>query len=840
MSRATGRSLSRPMDRYAGRAPSRPARKSSKYERGISWAGAPTSATRGTHSKRAIFHRTLFLMAVCGVAMFFPLAWKLWDIAIVHHNDYQRIASNQQTLDMVISAKRGNIYDRNGNVMAMSATVYKLILSPNDLVKSVPNKVKDENGKRVDLDPAVYQANVAARQEQMVNELMTLFPDLNREKVDKQVHNTKSAYWEVKTNIEEEDAEPLREYLAENKTASYLYLVPDTKRYYPYSGLAAQALGFVNANGGAYGIEAVYNDVLEGTPGRVLTNKTAGGTATYNTYAEYIDAVDGYNLTLTIDATIQSYLEKALDEGIREYDIQDGAFGIAMNPKTGEIYGIASSPDFDPNNYSRIINDLLMEDMGENANTIFQALKEDNTENLTDSELMAKAEAQAKSDALNTQWRSRAIDSRYEPGSTFKAIVLAAALEEGLVSESDTFYCSGVVHVGDRDIRCSRRTGHGSQTLAEAVGNSCNPAFMEIGSRLGKDRFYQYFEAFGLMENTGIDLPGEASLAGAIWDKDKMGEVELATASFGQRFEITPLQMICAFSSVINGGNLVKPYVVQSVSTKDGTVIQNTRTEVVRQVVSKQTSQRAADMLEQVVTKGTGKNAYVAGYRIGGKTGSSEVRTEEDHTLVSFMGFAPADDPQVIVLLGFDRPLPSPLGVHSNYIANGTYISGGAMAAPKAGPLIAEILDYLGVEKVYNTDESAAVDVAMPPVTGLSLSKAKSELEANNLKFRTIGSGDTVSRQVPAARTSIPGGSTVILYLGDAVPEESGAVPDVTGMTYEGAKSALEKAGFFMRASGVSTYYSNSTTAERQSVAGGDVAAIGTVVDVRFYNVVED
>ena len=326
---------------------------------------------------------------------------------------------------------------------------------------------------------------------------------------------------------------------------------------------------------------------------------------------------------------------------------------------------------------------------------------------------------------------------------------------------------------------------------------------MEIGQRLGRDKFYQYFEAFGLMENTGIDLPGEASLKNAIWPKEKMGPVELATASFGQRFEITPLQMICAFSAVINGGNLVKPYVVQTVTAQDGTVIQNTQTEVVRQVVSQQTSQRAANILEKVVSEGTGGNAYVAGYRIGGKTGSSEVRLEKDHTLVSFMGYAPADDPQVIVLLAYDRPKPKEPG--SDWSTTGVYISGGNMAAPKAGPLIAQILDYMGIEKVYSAGESAAVDVSMPKVTGMSLSDAENALKKKNLKFRTIGEGDTVSRQVPAASASIPGGSTVILYLGDAAPEESAAVPDVTGMTYEKARSALEKAGFFMRASGVST-----------------------------------
>ena len=805
-----------------------------KYEQGLGWAGAPTGATRGTHSKRAIFRRTIFLMVVCGVLMFVPLAWKLWDIAIVHHDEYQKMAAQQQTLDFSISASRGNIYDRNGNVMAMSATVYKLILSPLDLVKSVPNK--DENGKP--LEEEVYSARVAARQDQMVEELMALAPTLDRERVVKQVHNTKSAYWEIRTNIEEEEAESLRSYIAENKTSSYLYLINSTKRYYPYAGLAAQALGFVNDNGGAYGIEAVYNELLEGTAGRVYTTRTAGGTERFNTYANYVDAVDGYNLTLTIDATIQSYLEKTLEEGIEDFDIQGGAFAIAMNPKTGAVLGIASSPEFDPNSYSKVTDERLLAQMETDKNEIFEKLKAANTENLTDSELMSKAEAQAYSNAVNTQWRSRAIDSRYEPGSVFKAVVLAAALEEGLVKESDRFFCSGSVQVATETIHCSRRQGHLNQDLTKAVGNSCNPAFMEIGQRLGRDKFYQYFEAFGLMENTGIDLPGEASLKNAIWPKEKMGPVELATASFGQRFEITPLQMICAFSAVINGGNLVKPYVVQTVTAQDGTVIQNTQTEVVRQVVSQQTSQRAANILEKVVSEGTGGNAYVAGYRIGGKTGSSEGRLEKDHTLVSFMGYAPADDPQVIVLLAYDRPKPKEPG--SDWSTTGVYISGGNMAAKKAGPLIAQILDYMGIEKVYSAGESAAVDVSMPKVTGMSLSDAENALKKKNLKFRTIGEGDTVSRQVPAASASIPGGSTVILYLGDAAPEESAAVPDVTGMTYEGARAALEKAGFFMRASGVSTYYGNSTTAERQSVAGGDVAAIGTVVDVRFFNVVED
>ncbi len=809
----------------------------SKYERGLKQGVKPTAATRGTHSKRSIFRRTLFLMVLCGMVIFIPLGWKLWDIAIVNCEAYQKAAQNQHGLDFVIPAERGKIYDRNSNVMAMSTTVYTLILSPRDLVKSVSNK--DEEGNT--LSDEVYQAKVAARQDQMVEELMNLIPDLDRQEVEGHVHATKMAYREIKVNIEEEEHKRIQEYIVENKASSYLYQIAGSKRYYPYSGLAAQALGFVNANGGAYGIEAVYNDVLEGTAGRVVTTRTAAGTERYNSYAEYIDAVNGYNITLTIDTTIQSYLEKTLEEGIKDFEVQDGAFAIAMNPKTGAIYGIASSPDFDPNNYGRITNELLSSQLDESAAAIFEKLKASNTENLTDSQLMEKAESQAYSDAVNTQWRNKAIDSRYEPGSVFKAIVLAAALEEGVVSENDHFFCSGeaVVPGYPKTIKCSNTKGHKDQDLAKAVANSCNPAFIEIGKRLGVDTFYDYFAAFGMLENTGIDLPGEASLAGAVWSRDKMSNVDLAVASFGQRFEITPLQMICGFSAVINGGNLVKPYVVQSVSTQDGTVVQNTQPEVVRQVISKQTSQRAADILEQVVATGSGNNGYVAGYRIGGKTGTSEVKTVDlDHYVVSFMGYAPADDPQVIVLLAYDHPKVKEPG--SNYGPSGVYISGGNMAAKKAGPLIAQILDYLGIEKTYSTEEAAAADVVMPKVTGLSVTKAEDDLSRVNLRFRTIGEGETVSRQIPAAGTRIPGGSTVILYLGDSAPEASGTVPDVRGMTYENAKNALEKAGFFMRASGASVYYGNTTTAESQSIAGGVAAVTGTVVDVKFFNQVED
>ena len=794
-------------------------------------------AGRGSRTKRVIFRRTIALMVLCGVVLFIPLLARLWKVAVVDHEKYQQMAAGQQTLDLSVSAARGDIYDREGNVLALSATVYTLVLSPRDLLESVDRD--DYTDGAGNPDEAAYDAAVAAKQDQMVADLMALVPGLDQERVEAQVHATQYSYREIKTEIEEEEAETIRAYITENKCSHYLYLIAGTKRYYPYAGLAAQALGFVNAEGGAYGIEAAYADVLEGAAGRVVTTRTGKGTQMYNSYSEFVDAIDGYNLTLTIDATIQSYLEKTLAEGIEQFDVRMGGFAIAMDPNTGAILGIASSPDFDPNHYSTVLDPILSQGMEEETEELYQQLKASNTEGLTDEELRSQAESQAYSNAVNAQWRSKAINDRYEPGSTFKALVLAAALEEGVVSESDTFTCTGSVMVPGypRPIHCSDRAGHGTQTLAEAVQNSCNPAFIAIGQRLGIDNFYDYFEAFGLKEQTGVDLPGEASTQGNIWDREVMTGVDLAVASFGQRVGVTPLQMITAFAAVINGGNLVQPYVVQSISDQDGTVLQSTEPTVVRQVVSRETSEKAARILESVVTEGTGGNAYVAGYRIGGKTGSSETG-DEGRTIVSFMGFAPADDPQVIVLLGYDCPQEREPGSH--YSTTGYYISGGNMTARKAGPLIAEILDYLGVEKQYTEAESAAVDVTTPQVTGMTVADAASSLSAKNLKYRTVGEGDTVTSQVPAAASAVPGGSTVILYLGDAVPEESGTVPNVVGLSYAAAREKLESSGFFMRASGVSTYYSNTTTAGSQSVEAGSTAAIGTVVDVQFSNVVED
>lgn len=795
---------------------------------------------RNRQSKRLVFRRSLILMLVCGVGLFIPLVIQLWNISIRDHDFYQQQAAQQQLMDVSVSAHRGEIRDANGEVLAMSATVYNLILAPKDLMNSVSERpYTDEDGN---LDEAAHDAAIQELRDQIVDGLVAIRPDLDRENLEARMERENSQYEVLLTDLEEEEAQAIRTFIEENKTGYYLYLTPSTKRYYPFGALASQVLGFVNSEGGAYGLEARYEDILKGIPGRVVTGRTAENDELYNSYSNYVDAINGYDLTLTIDSTIQSYAEQILEKGIAAYDVQDGGVCIVADPNTMEILAMASSPEFDPNNYSAIMDSLLQGEASSNVQGIYEQLKAENDqkpaeEQLTDTELQQQAQAQANAAVRETQWRNKGLSEPYEPGSTFKALVLAAALEEGVVDENDTFNCTGAYYLPGvtNPIHCSKRTGHGVQTLAEAVQNSCNPAFIEIGQRLGVEKFYDYFEAFGMTEKTGIDLPGEN--IGLDWGRDAMTYVDLAVASFGQRFTVTPLQMIAGFSAVINGGNLYQPYVVQSISDASGAVIQSNEPTLVRQVVSQETSSRARTILESVVSEGTGGNAYQAGYRIGGKTGSSET-TEKDHTIVSFMGFAPADDPEIIVLLAYDNPKPSAPG--SDYTDDLVYISGGNMAAPMAGEVIAQILDYLDVEKQYTAEESAAVDVTTPRVTGYTVADAESRLKNKGLSYRTIGEGDVVTSQVPAANSAVPGGSTVILYLGGAVPEETGTVPNVVGQSYEAAKNTLEAAGFFMRASGTSTFYTNSSRAQSQSVAYGEAAAIGTIIDVQFSTMVED
>ena len=781
-------------------------------------------------SNRSLFRRTVFLMVCLGVLCFIPLVRQLWKLQITEQDLWEERGANQQTKDVAVNANRGTIYDSAGNTLAMSATVYQLILSPRDVKASVSEERYKVDGE---LDQAAYDRALYEKRKLIVDGLVDLF-GLDEERLWSRIEYTASAYEILAYELEDEDAAAVREFIRENRLSSMLYLVPTSKRYYPQATVGSHVLGFMaysetsgNVKVGAQGIEAIYQDLLSGESGRAVTSQNAAGIEMLTSYGEYFDGREGYDLNLTLDASIQTMAEQILAEGIETYDVQKGGFCVVMDPGTGAILAMASTPDFDPNRYGSILDENLLAEIRAAADRYGE----------DSSEYSAAVTA-----ALNEQWRNRALSDTYEPGSVFKPITVSMALEEGLVSPDDHFYCGGSKVVGGFTIHCHKRNGHGDQTLTQTVENSCNVALMQIAERVGPETFWSYLKNYGLFERTSIDLLGEGT--SVFWSEEAFkgpyGAASLATASFGQTFKITPVQMIRAFSAVINGGHLLTPYVVQSAVDSQGNTVYYHEVEEVRQVISEETSAKLRQILESVVSNGSGRNAYMSGYRIGGKTGTSEKRDEldNDDVICSFMGFAPVDNPQVIVLLAYDTPQRSAPG--SNYTTSGTYISGGNITAPMAGKLIAAILDYMGVEKQYTTEELASADVTMPRVTGYELTVAKSLLTDRGIRSRTVGTGNIVTAQVPAAGVSIPGSANVILYLGDEAPAETVEVPDVRGLTISEAKGKLENLGLFLRTTGVSSSVSADVTAESQSIEPGTMVSPGTVVEVRFISDVID
>lgn len=758
-------------------------------------------------AKRRIFRRTVALLCIFGVILFIPLVGKLYYWQILRHDELEEMAVDQQTSEVSVSANRGSIYDAKSNVLAISSTAYDVIISPKAIIekqtelaeaKEAALKKAAETGESV--DTSQYDIDVKTV---VAEGLAALLENVSAESILEKCEDTSSQYKKLATKVSNDVSEQVRALISEYDLSQCVYMTPNSKRFYPYSALAAQVIGFTNDNGGAYGLEAQLEDTLAGKAGLVITAKNNRGTDLKNFFQDYYDAEDGSDVYLTLDATIQAYCEKYLQEGIEANDVQNGGFVIAMECDTGAILGMASSPTYDLNDYSAVIDAVLQQEV------------EDGTI--------------SESDALNTMWRNKAVNDTYEPGSTFKSVVLAAALEEGVISESNSFTCTGSVRVADSNISCSKKSGHGVQTLAAAVGNSCNPAFIAIGQRLGAEKLYEYLEAFGLMDKTGIDIPGESK--GVFWDFSAVGPVELATASFGQRFTVTPIGLITAINAVVNGGYLREPYVVDHIVDENGNTTYQASTNTVRQVISAETSARAASLLEGVVTSYTGKNAYQEGYRIGGKTGTSQTSVKDEY-VVSFMGFAPADDPEIIVLLALDTPQVREPG--SDYCTNGKYISGGNMAAPLAGELIADILDYRGFVKEYTAADLSGASVSMPTAIGYDEAKAGELLSAKDLTYRTVGSGEVVTGQIPAAGISVPSGSQVILYMGEALPDDQVTMPDLTGLPPDKVIEQLSSLDLYMTASGSSSYYTSSTLAYKQSIEPGEKVDRGTTVTVYF------
>lgn len=758
---------------------------------------SPKTGPKGKN--RMMYRRTQFLMAVCGIVAFIVLVGRLFQMQILQHDFYESKAISQQLRETTVPAKRGAIYDRNMNILAMSVSTSNIYISPAEIAQD--QKKVDELAKN---DPSKY-VNVADD----ISRNLSLILGVEYGKIYELTQNTDSWYNTIATKVDDETVEKVRTY-KEESGYNGVKIEEATRRTYPYSNLASHVIGFVGADdNGLAGIEYFYDGDLSGIDGRIVRAINAQGTdMLFTDYEDYYDAEDGQSLVLTIDDTVQYYLEKHLAEAVADYDLQDGAAGIVMDVNTGAILGMASMPDFDLNNYTVV---------GERGQArAAEALDEITREAILDEERAA-------------MWRNKALSDTYEPGSTFKIISLAMGIESGAISVDDDFYCAGHMEVQGRtgELNCWNTSGHGAQTLAEAVMNSCNIAFVNIGQRVGAESFYDYARAFGFFEKTGVDLTGES---GSIWWTedvffDPYNLSQLAAASFGQTFTITPLQLITAVSAVANGGYLMEPYIVSQVLDADGTVVRQTEPTVVRQVISEETSDKCNTILEQVVSEGTGSNAYVAGYRVAGKTGTSEDVVYEAQTgtkryIVSFIGYAPADDPQVAVLVLLDNPGDTDV-----------YVSGGQMAAPTVGSILADILPYLGVEPEYTEEEEAYVDRIVPRVTNKSVAEAQAMIEELKLSCTIVGNGATVTAQIPAANSRVAGGSEVVLYCGTEPEEEMITMIDLIGLDYETARIRMGWSDLYINGEG-SLINGSNIYISKQSVPEGTQVPAGTVVTV--------
>ena len=751
-------------------------------------------------------YRILAVMLILGIAAFMPVGAQLYSLMVGQYDYYSQLALRNQTRTTTVTADRGTIYDRNMNILAISQSVENVYLDPHELKQSKADvsDISQTLGKILELDPAW---------------------------ITEQAKDTSMRYKQIAARISEDTAALIRSYINENGISG-IHLEPNSQRYYPGGTLAAQVIGFTNAsNTGSEGIEAAYNSYLEGTAGKVITTKGNNEMDMPYSYEKYVASRPGCSVILTLDTTVQACLEKQMQNAIDRYAVQNGAFGMVMNAKTGEILAMATLGNYDPNNYLEITDSQALSEIERLKNTYLSYPQ--------DSDAYQKGLAaykEALTAARLKQWRNRVLSDGYEPGSTFKVLTMAAALDCGAIDLNTSFHCSGSEQIPGRAQRlhCWRSTGHGSEQTPQALQNSCNIAFAHIALKLGGERFYEYIEKFGVTEKTGIDLAGESKgvffSKELVTDTDKWGTASLTSGSFGQTFKLTPLQLVRAIASVVNGGYLMEPYIVSEVVDADGNTVLKQEPTVIRQTVSEETSKTMCQLIESVVTDGTAKNASVAGYSIGGKTGTSEKIDVFDENgqrvldkIVSFVGIAPMDDPEYIVLVALDTPSRS----------TGLYISGGVMAAPTVGAVMADILPYLGVKQSFSEEDIAGKTVVMENLTGMTAKEAQKLLKEQTLSAVLSGSGETVTAQIPAAGQSLPGGSQVLLYLGEEPSEALVTVPDFLGMTRQQASDAAGALGLYILPKG-NLDISPGVTATVQSVAAGTQVSPGTTIQLEF------
>ena len=729
-------------------------------------------------ANRVIQTRTFVLMLIMGIGMFFLLFFKLYNLQITRHEELQAKAVSQQTRSSVVTASRGAIYDASGNILAISSTAETIFLSP----KEINDALNDEE------NPVAWTKEVLAA-------ALAKILDVSEEGILKKMARTDSMYEVLKFRVEEDIADQVRQYINDNKVKG-VYLTTDAKRYYPYGDLAAQVIGFVGVDyTGLFGLEAEYDKELQGQSGLVVTAKANQQNDLLYEYSQYFDPENGDELQVTLEATVQYYLEKGMKDMCDAYSPANGATGIVLDVRNGGILAMASFPNYDLNDYATVTDKTLLEQMERGE--------------------LDEEGAQQK------QWRNKALNDTYEPGSTFKILTLSAALEEGLIDKTTSVNCSGSVNISGHTIHCSNKAGHGLQTLEQTVGNSCNPAFISYGLKLGTEKFYQYMRSFGIMSATGVDLGGEAT--GVFAADANFTQLDLACYAFGQNFTVTPLALIAAQAACVNGGYLYTPHFAQQITDSDGNVIWQHDDTPVRQVISEETSATVRECLEYVVASGTGKNGQVAGYRIGGKTGTAD-KGQSGDVVVSFLCFAPADDPQIMMLITMDTPSRS----------TGTYVSGGNMVAPYSSAIMAEILPYLGIEPSYSAEELMGVDTTVPNVIGMSVEEAKDRLKERGFACKVEGDGETITDQTPVGGAIIPGKSTVVLYAGAEKPDKMCTVPSLVGRTAAEANTAATNAGLLLRFTGTTSSESNTVLVFSQELEAGTEVPAGTVITVRL------
>lgn len=725
-----------------------------------------------------MWRRSIFVLAALIVVGFGVIIFRLVQLQLVQGESLQQMAAEQQLKDTKINAQRGTIYDCNMKPLAQSASVWTVVLESAYLKDdTIREKIADGLSKILEMDK---------------NEIL--------EKAKK-----KSFYTVVKRKVESDIKDKIIEFQKENKITTGIRLVEDYKRYYPYGDFASCIIGFTGTDSqGLSGLESYYNEYLTGQAGRLVTARNAIGTDMPFDYEKMIPAQNGNSLVLSIDEVIQHFLEKGLEEGIANHKVMNRAGAIMMNVNTGEIIGMAVKGGYDLNKPFEIADTAVKEKI--------EALPEEER-------------SKAKATALEAQWRNKLVNDTYMPGSVYKQITTAMAFEENVINEKTNFNCSGsfVPFQGARPIKCHKPGGHGSQVFERAFCNSCNPAFIQIGQKLGAEKFYKYYHAFGFTEKTGVDLPGEAN--GIFFSKDgSMGPMDLAVASFGQNFSITPMQMVTAAAAIANGGHLVKPHVVKQIIDSNGNIVKSFDRTEKRQVISEQTSKRICALLMQNAIDGGAKNGYVPGYRIGGKTGTTQKIGNSGpggmDYISSFCGIAPADNPQYILLIYYDTP-------------KGPSYYGAAVAAPTFAKVMQDALPYLGVDRKYTEEELAKLDVPVPFLVGSSVEQAKSQ--AINLQLNPVvyGSGDTVISQIPDVSTKMPKGGTIVLYTDKESTSKKAVVPKFTGLTLAAANREASAAKLNITIKGASLSSAGSVCVSQSIIAGTEVKP-GTVVTLVF------